>query len=306
MQPSKLCSLIPHHTQGITRAFSLNGLHHASRLLKQHTAGSSVPSLANGAPPAADGADPVPPLDPEAFDYLHYYNPREGRHEGYFVAIRDTRVLLPPAHASAAALHPAQSPPAAAAASPQLPAAAAASPQLPAAVLGDAGVDARLQAEASFVSIAAGELIRFELSHKYSEEEVQQLAAAAGLDRVGRWTDSMDLYDLHLFAAAGGMGREGEEEGEEGGGEVEAGEEGGEEEGKEGGEEEEAGEEGGEEGGRCLDGRRGGMMYDAACSGSGDDGGGSEGSPAPTWRQWEELWSLWDAATIQVIWGDLT
>jgi uncharacterized SAM-dependent methyltransferase len=54
-----------------------------------------------------------------------------------------------------------------------------------------------------FVSVAAGELISVEFSYKYSQQEVQQLAASAGLVRVKTWSDAQQRYDLHLLQCRG-------------------------------------------------------------------------------------------------------
>jgi len=53
------------------------------------------------------------------------------------------------------------------------------------------------------VPIAAGELISVEFSYKYSQQEVEQLAAAAGLVCVQAWSDSLQRYDLHLLKCMG-------------------------------------------------------------------------------------------------------
>lgn len=53
------------------------------------------------------------------------------------------------------------------------------------------------------VPVAAGELISVEFSYKYRQEEVEQLAANAGLVRITAWSDAQQRYDLHLLQCRG-------------------------------------------------------------------------------------------------------
>ncbi|KAI8908613.1 hypothetical protein BC831DRAFT_494186 [Entophlyctis helioformis] len=55
-------------------------------------------------------------------------------------------------------------------------------------------------AEPAFsVDLVEGELLNVEYSYKYSAEEVAHLVEQARLYSVGKWTDSKEQYDLHLF-----------------------------------------------------------------------------------------------------------
>jgi len=217
-------------------------------------AGAGSSSAAAAPPRTAPHPEAPPPLDPSAFDYMHHYDQQLGRHEGYFIAMRSTRIRLP--------------------------------------LLLGTTPDAAGAAESCTIQLSPGDLVRFELSYKYSDLEVSELAAAAGLARVGMWTDSRGLYDLHLLAPAA--------DGDDGGG----------------GGEVAAGGEGREDGGECWlgDGRQGTGELEqqgsaaaaaAAAPADGAAGGGwskigSTGSPPPTWADWQQLWRLWDAATLEV------
>jgi hypothetical protein len=53
------------------------------------------------------------------------------------------------------------------------------------------------------VHIAAGELVSVEFSYKFSAEEVQELAAGAGLVCVRAWSDEQQRYGLHLLQCRG-------------------------------------------------------------------------------------------------------
>lgn len=50
---------------------------------------------------------------------------------------------------------------------------------------------------------AAGEAVRVEYSHKYTEADMDALAAAAGLRVIERWNDARDWVGLRLLAPAG-------------------------------------------------------------------------------------------------------
>ena len=49
------------------------------------------------------------------------------------------------------------------------------------------------------VNLRKGEMISFEYSYKYSVEEVNSLLHTSGLSTLGKFTDSKNLYDLHVF-----------------------------------------------------------------------------------------------------------
>ncbi|TPX61959.1 hypothetical protein PhCBS80983_g00811 [Powellomyces hirtus] len=49
------------------------------------------------------------------------------------------------------------------------------------------------------VALKKGEIINVEYSYKWSPREVDALVETAKLYNVGKWTDSRDMYDLHLF-----------------------------------------------------------------------------------------------------------
>lgn len=52
--------------------------------------------------------------------------------------------------------------------------------------------------ETNQVRLEKGELINFEYSYKYSADEVMGLVKDSKLAHLGNWTDSKNLYDLHL------------------------------------------------------------------------------------------------------------
>lgn len=52
------------------------------------------------------------------------------------------------------------------------------------------------------VQLEQGELISFEFSYKYSQDEITRMLHFAQLSNLGKWTDSNNLYDLHLFFKA--------------------------------------------------------------------------------------------------------
>jgi hypothetical protein len=250
--PSRTCCAPATGLQGITRAFALNALHHASRLLADaRAAADDCAGVAADTSPATL----APPLDPGAFDYHQWCNEAEGRHEGYFLAMKDTWVGLPTHTYSTADPRPPHDPKATACTSPA------------------AARDSCPSTGAQQVFIKAGDLIQFELSHKYSEAEVQGLASAAGFARAGSWADERALYDLHLFApqfeqpspsapAGGAAGAAGAEFSAS----------------------------------PASKGRR-----PPAVGWAGRHGlGGAGGSEAPSWRDWVGLWRLWDAVTLEV------
>jgi uncharacterized SAM-dependent methyltransferase len=129
-------------------------------------------------------------LDPAAFSYFCLYNEELGRHEAYYQATCDTHITLPAAAAAAAA--------AAALAVPSADDNACKSCNVSHLKLDGRSKLALLQPVV--VPIAAGELVHVEYSHKYSRQEVADLAAAAGLEWVKTWGDSKQQYDLHMFA----------------------------------------------------------------------------------------------------------
>ena len=49
------------------------------------------------------------------------------------------------------------------------------------------------------VTLVKGQMIQFEYSYKYSQAEVDEMVHKAGLSMLGKFTDSENLYDLHLF-----------------------------------------------------------------------------------------------------------
>eukprot|EP00842_Homolaphlyctis_polyrhiza_P006612 jgi/Hompol1/6952/HPOL_005156-RA len=49
------------------------------------------------------------------------------------------------------------------------------------------------------VQLTKDELINVEYSYKYSADEVDSLVKYAGFEHPGMWTDSKQMYDLHLF-----------------------------------------------------------------------------------------------------------
>jgi uncharacterized SAM-dependent methyltransferase len=110
-------------SEGLTKAFIMNGLRHANAIL-----GKSV-------------------FDLRRFEYVSVVNEREGRHEAYYKSLEDQE----------------------------------------------------LDVQGTKVSLKKDEWINVEYSYKYSAEEVDALVAAIGLRNSGKWTDSQNLYDLHLF-----------------------------------------------------------------------------------------------------------
>lgn len=145
----------------------MNGLHHCSRLLDAARPEPSAASSSQG-----------PSLRPEHFDYFCLYNSELGRHEAYYQAVVDTTVHLP----------------------------AAAAGSRSASAVNTGGTNASTVAgtgSSLSVAVAAGELINVEFSYKYSQQEVQQLAASAGLVRVKIWSDAQQRYDLHLLQCRG-------------------------------------------------------------------------------------------------------
>lgn len=105
-----------------------------------------------------------PSLKPGDFDYFCLYNDELGRHEAYCQAKVATTIMLPATLAGAAAPG------------------------------GGGGSTADVP-----VHLAAGELISIEFSYKYSQQEVEDLAAASGLTRVRAYPDRQQQYDLHLL-----------------------------------------------------------------------------------------------------------
>ena len=61
----------------------------------------------------------------------------------------------------------------------------------------------RIERLAMDVHLAAGERIHTEDSYKYSPEEIEGLARAAGLERVVSWTDRRELFSLNVLAPPG-------------------------------------------------------------------------------------------------------
>jgi uncharacterized SAM-dependent methyltransferase len=120
------------------------------------------------------------------FSYFCLYNEELGRNEAYYQAAKDTSITLPAAVAAAAA---------------------AAVPDASAKDTADgssgdqtlAGSSEELYRCPVVVPIAAGELVHVEYSHKYSRQDVAELAAAAGLVWMRAWSDSQQQYDLHMF-----------------------------------------------------------------------------------------------------------
>ena len=53
--------------------------------------------------------------------------------------------------------------------------------------------------ESEIIKLQKGELIQFEYSYKYSAAEVETLVRSAGLGQLGKYTDSKNMYDLHIF-----------------------------------------------------------------------------------------------------------
>ncbi|KAJ3321895.1 hypothetical protein HDV06_003761 [Boothiomyces sp. JEL0866] len=49
------------------------------------------------------------------------------------------------------------------------------------------------------VHLKKGELINFEYSYKYSAEEVSELVQEAKMSYLGKWTESKNLYSVHMF-----------------------------------------------------------------------------------------------------------
>lgn len=151
---------------GITRNFILNGLDHCRHLLD-----TSLPSPAKL---------PTPSLKTSDFEYFCLYNNDLGRHEAYYQATTDTVLKLPAAVAA--------------------PVAAGISSTARARTASDSvGAAAGSSEGVVEVPVAAGELISVEFSYKYSQQEVQQLASGAGLQRVKAWSDARQRYDLHLL-----------------------------------------------------------------------------------------------------------
>lgn len=147
---------------GITNAFIMNGLNHCRNVLDQQIVQPQNIGL---------GGKLLSSLNPEDFEYFCLYNDDLGRHEAYYMAKRDTKITFPcPASRSATTAGAASAPAAAA----------------------EGGVCS--------VGILAGELIHIEYSYKYSKQEVDELAAAAGMKWVKAWTDSKQQYDLHLLS----------------------------------------------------------------------------------------------------------
>jgi uncharacterized SAM-dependent methyltransferase len=69
---------------GVTRAFIMNGLQHAARLLAAAADGGGD---SRGSAPAA--------LTPQHFEYWCLYSEELGRHEAHYRALQDTVVRLP-------------------------------------------------------------------------------------------------------------------------------------------------------------------------------------------------------------------
>ncbi|KAJ3021905.1 hypothetical protein HKX48_007486 [Thoreauomyces humboldtii] len=99
-------------------------------------------------------------IDREGFEYVSIYNDVEGRHEAYYRSLRQQAVGGPSSTS--------------------------------------AGESA---GETSFsVVLEEGEILNVEYSYKYSKEEVDELVDSARFYNVGKYTDSRQMYDLHLFS----------------------------------------------------------------------------------------------------------
>jgi uncharacterized SAM-dependent methyltransferase len=184
--------------QGVTRAFILNGLQHAKRVLDEHLerperlAGPSTPlASAAGVTCSSWGGESSNgrcSIVPEHFEYFSVYNEELGRHEAYYQALQDTVINIPAGAEAGAASS-----------------VAADNTQVDE-QLGDycsnkgGSQDTEGEARAVSVAISAGELLHVEYSHKYSHKEVLALADVAGLQWEKAWTDSQQQYNLHMFS----------------------------------------------------------------------------------------------------------
>jgi hypothetical protein len=221
---------------GITRKFILNGLQHCRRVLDaaQHTTaqhantslgskGALEPALAPElaasqqlAAASKSSKSSTPQCEvglmPSHFEYFCCYNAQLGRHEAYYQATADTQILLPAAAAAAAAVAVTGATESAAigAASGEISCSSSASNRMDEAMLAaaltsgdssgsDSGSGSGSACGSVRVPIAAGELISFEFSYKYSQEEVEPLAAGAGSVVVREWSDAQQQYGLHLL-----------------------------------------------------------------------------------------------------------
>lgn len=155
---------------GITRKFILNGLDHCCRLLD-----TSLPK-----PNHLQGGSAAPSLTTTDFEYFCLYNDDLGRHEAYYQATTNTVIKLPAAVATQFA-------------------AGNISTASPGTVSHGVSTAAGSSESVVDVPIAAGELISVEFSYKYSQQEVEQLAASAELQPVKAWSDAQQRYDLHLL-----------------------------------------------------------------------------------------------------------
>ncbi|KAI8896884.1 histidine-specific methyltransferase [Globomyces pollinis-pini] len=118
-------SLAYNDRQGISRAFSLNGLTNINTIFKSNI------------------------FNVDDYEFVSIYNEIEGRHEAYFESKTDQTVTF--------------------------------------------------TNEGKQIALKKGELISFEYSYKYSELEVADLLDKAQLSSLGKWSDTTNRYDFHIF-----------------------------------------------------------------------------------------------------------
>eukprot|EP00775_Hariotina_reticulata_P011388 gene11388-11536_t len=183
--------------QRVTRAFILNGLQHAKRILDEQILPEGVAEPSSMLSAAAmthsscvsDGCNGRFSIVPEHFEYFSVYNEELGRHEAYYQALQETVINIP---ASAVACAEANGAPDATQAKEAT--------HLDDDHNGNGSCGPQGATGVVPVVIAAGELLHVEYSHKYSHEEVLALADAGGLQWVQAWTDSRQQYNLHMFS----------------------------------------------------------------------------------------------------------
>eukprot|EP00775_Hariotina_reticulata_P003031 gene3031-3311_t len=186
--------------QGVNRAFILNGLQHAKRILDEQLLldGAENPSddtllasvAAHGSCVGGCCSGRSFSIAPEHFEHFPVYNEELGRNEVYVKALQDT-VINVPAWAAACVT--------AANGEPdkfQANRLTQSDSRTDKKSLGGVGGDSCVVP----VPIAAGELLHVAYSHKYSNDEVIALADAAGLQWAQAWTDNKQQYNLHMFS----------------------------------------------------------------------------------------------------------
>lgn len=171
--------------------------------LSDETVSTPPPPGPAAAAAAEECSSSSPSLKPSDFEYFCLYNEDLGRHEAYCQAVVDTVIWLPPASISSAYVAGADGLVTDGNSLDLKEAAAGDSLAVGQEGEGSNGQQSSCGVPWTEVHIAAGELISVEFSYKFSAEEVQQLAAAAGLVCVRAWNDEQQRYGLHLLQCRG-------------------------------------------------------------------------------------------------------